>query len=83
MDHMCIAVVNTKLFINKNWIKSRGTTTVIQLPPYRTDSIFSVLDCIFIGLVTFYDCFRPLCPNRVHEKYLGSHVKVHSGSPFR
>ena len=28
MDHMFIAVVNTKLFINKNWIKSCGTAAV-------------------------------------------------------
>ena len=42
MDHMCIAVVNTKLYINKNWIKSRGTAKVTQAvtcepvatPPY-------------------------------------------------
>ena len=40
---------------------------------------FLHVDFIFIGLVTFYGYFRPLCPNRVHVKYSGVHVKVHSG----
>ena len=91
MDHICIAVVNTKLFINKNGIKSRGTTTVTQTVTYESVNchptvliqFFRYLDCIFIGLVTSFDYFRPLCPNRVREKHSGSHVKVHSGSPFR
>ena len=30
MDHMGIAVVNTKLFINKSWIKCPGTAVVTQ-----------------------------------------------------
>ena len=66
MDHMCIAVVNTKLFINKNRIKSCDTATVTQAVtcesischPTILSQYFRFLDCIFIGLVTFYDYYK-------------------------
>ena len=43
VDRLVIAVVSTKLFVDKSWIKSRGTATVTQAviceqvttPPYR------------------------------------------------
>ena len=88
-----MAVVNTKLFIHKNWIKSRGTAAVthavtcepVATPPYGVNFFLylTYLDCICLGLVTYYGYFRPLCPDRVHENYSEVHVKVHSGSPFR
>ena len=82
-----MAVLNTKLFIHKNWIKSRGTAAVTQavtcepvanLPPTIRSQFFQCLDCIFLGLVTYHGYFRPLCQNRVHEKYARAHGHVKS-----
>ena len=91
MDHMGIVVIITKLFSNKQldiepWYCSSNPDNNMQArchPAVRCQ-FFRYLDCIFLSPITLeLWLFRPPCPDRVQKKYSGTHVKVHSGSPFR
>ena len=66
---------------------SRGTaalTLAVTSQPVATppESIFSESRLNIFGPISFCGYLKSLCPNRVHKKYSGAHIKIHSGSSF-